>query len=63
MTEEERILRDLTEEWGFVVAVVFATLVFGMFFGERPTFYFLLLILAGQILVNTDRIISALGRR
>jgi hypothetical protein len=55
-------IQDFTGSLGFVIIFLTGTLFFTMIFDEDVTFWYLLLVLAGMVYTNWDRIAEAMGR-
>lgn len=55
-------MSSFLESSGFILSFLIASLGFGMLFGERALYVFLILVLVGMVLTNTGKIISLLGR-
>ena len=47
---------NIYNKFSFIVALMVLILFFNMAFGDRPTKYFLLLILLGMVLTNSEQI-------
>ncbi|MNT97506.1 hypothetical protein D3C72_2398450 [compost metagenome] len=54
--------QEFSNSFGFIVFFLVGTLVFTMVFGDQVSFWFLLLVLLGQIFANVDKFESLIGR-
>lgn len=55
-------MQQFTESFGFIVVFLVLCLFVSMFFGQQVLFVFLLLILAGMLVVNWNKFENLLGR-
>jgi len=55
-------LQEFSNSFGFIIFFLIGTLLFTMLFGDQVAFWFLLLVLMGQLLVNVDALKTLLGR-
>lgn len=62
MKEDFVGMKEFTESMGFIVFFLIGTLAFTMIFGEQITFYYLLLVLAGMVVLNADKFSQLVGR-
>lgn len=62
MGPQEAGIYRFAESFGFIISFLVACLGVSIFLGEQILFVFLLLILAGMLTVNVDKITSLLGR-
>ena len=55
-------LQQFSESFGFIIFFLIGTLIFTMIFGDQVAFWFLLLVLLGMVLTNTDKFTALIGR-
>jgi hypothetical protein len=51
-------LQDLTAEMPFILVFLGATVLIQMFFGEKVTYYFLILVLLSMLTVNGKKVVA-----
>jgi hypothetical protein len=54
-------MTNFTKKFGFVIAFLIGTALVQMTFGEKVTFYFLLLVLFSMLINNSDKFSNLLG--
>ena len=56
-------MKDFYEDFGFVIAFMAMTLFFNMAFDEKATRYFLLIVLAGMVILNAGTVSNWLSEK
>lgn len=54
-------MQNVTKQLPFVIAFLVAVMFMSMFLGEKVTNNFLLLVLAGMIITNSDKVINLMN--
>lgn len=54
-------MKDFYKKFTFIMAFLVATLIISMSFGGKVTEYFLLLVLASMVVMNTDKFAEITG--
>lgn len=55
-------MEEFTQSFGFVIVFLIGALAINMSVGSKALYYYLLLVLAGMVLANTDKIVNLLRR-
>lgn len=53
---------EFYQDFGTIIAFLIMTLIIDMVAGEKGTKYFLLIVLAGMLIFNSDRAVSMLSK-